>query len=134
MKNSKKLFLIFLSVLIVAFVSCKKDSGGSITTPTPTFKLSDIAVGTWEITGDEQNKFTIGEDGKTAGKVANQNFDFTITGWNKDKEVSQLTETQSTTGVTSVKFTFIFQNVESCTVTVEGSTTETKILNKVKTK
>ena len=133
MKNSKKLFLIFLSVLIVAFVSCKKDSGGSITTPTPTFKLSSL-VGTWEITGDTQNKFTIGDDGKTTRKVANQNFDFTITGWNKDKEVSQLTETQSTSGVTSVKFTFIFQNVESCTVTVEGSTTETKILNKVKTK
>lgn len=133
MKNSKKLFLIFLSVLIVAFVSCKKDSGGSITTPTPTFKLSSL-VGTWEITDDTQNKFTIDENGKTAGKVANQNFEFTITGWNKDKEVSQLTETQSTSGVTSVKFTFIFQNVESCTVTVEGSTTETKILNKVKTK
>ncbi len=133
MKNSKKLFLIFLSVLIVAFVSCKKDSGGSITTPTPTFKLSSL-VGTWEITGDEQNKFTIGEDGKTTGKAANQNFDFTIKNWNKDKEVSQLTETQSTSGVTSVKFTFIFKNVESCTVTVEGSTTETKILNKVKTK
>ena len=131
MKNSKKLFLIFLSVLIVAFVSCKKDSGGSITTPT--FKLSSL-VGTWEITGDAQNKFTIGDDGKTSGKVANQNFDFTITGWSKDKEVSQLTETQSTSGVTSVKFTFIFKNVESCTVTVEGSTTETKILNKVKTK
>ena len=47
MKNSKKLFLIFLSVLIVAFVSCKKDSGGSITTPTPTFKLSSLE-GTWE--------------------------------------------------------------------------------------
>lgn len=97
------------------------------------FKLSSL-VGTWEITDDTQNKFTIDENGKTAGKVANQNFDFTITGWNKDKEVSQLTETQSTSGVTSVKFTFIFKNVESCTVTVEGSTTETKILNKVKTK
>lgn len=131
MKNSKKLFLIFLSVLIVAFVSCKKDSGGSITTPT--FKLSSL-VGTWKITGDEQNKFTIGEDGKTSRKVANQNFDFTITGWNKDKEVSQLTETFTSTGVTSVEFTFIFKNVESCTVTVKATATETKILNKVKTK
>lgn len=131
MKNSKKLFLIFLSVLIVAFISCKKDSGGSITTPT--FKLSSL-VGTWEITGDEQNKFTIGEDGKTSGKAANQNFDFTITDWNKDKEVSQLTETFTSTGVTSVEFTFIFKNVESCTVTVKANTTETKILNKAKTK
>ena len=97
------------------------------------FKLSSL-VGTWEITDDAQNKFTIDESGKLSGKAANQNFDFTITGWNKDKEVSQLTETQSTSGVTSVKFTFIFKNVESCTVTVGGSTTETKILNKVKTK
>lgn len=58
MKNSKKLFLIFLSVLIVAFVSCKKDSGGSITTPTPTFKLSDIA-GTWKATKNTSNTLTI---------------------------------------------------------------------------
>lgn len=108
MKNSKKLFLIFLSVLIVTFVSCKKDSGGSITTPT--FKLSSL-VGTWEITGDEQNKFTIDDDGKTTGKAANQNFNFTIKNWNKDKEVSQLTETFTTTGVTTVDFTFIFKNV-----------------------
>lgn len=131
MKNSKKLFLIFLSVLIVAFISCKKDSGGSITTPT--FKLSSL-VGTWEITGDEQNKFTIDYDGKTTGKAANQNFNFTIKNWNKDKEVSQLTETFTTTRVTTVDFTFIFKNVESCTVTVKANTTETKILNKVKTK
>ncbi len=97
------------------------------------FKLSSL-VGTWEITGDEQNKFTIGDDGKTTGKAANQNFDFTIKNWNKDKEVSQLTETFTTTGVTTVDFTFIFKNVESCTVTVKANTTETKILNKVKTK
>ena len=97
------------------------------------FKLSSL-VGTWEITGDTQNKFTIDENGKTTGKVANQNFDFTITDWNKDKEVSQLTETFTSTGVTSVEFTFIFKNVESCTVTVKANTTETKILNKVKTK
>ena len=97
------------------------------------FKLSSL-VGTWEITGDEQNKFTIGDDGKTTGKAANQNFDFTIKNWNKDKEVSQLTETFTSTGVTSVEFTFIFKNVESCTVTVKANTTETKILNKAKTK
>ena len=61
MKNSKKLFLIFLSVLIVAFISCKKDSGGSITTPTPTFKLSSL-VGKWK---DANNyKFDISDAGK----------------------------------------------------------------------
>ena len=41
MKNSKKLFLIVLSVLIVAFISCKDKA----TEPTP-FKVSDIA-GNW---------------------------------------------------------------------------------------
>ena len=41
MKNSKKLFLIVLSVLMVAFISCKDKA----TEPT-TFKVSDIA-GTW---------------------------------------------------------------------------------------
>ena len=39
MKNSKKLFLIVLSVLTVAFVSCNK------VTAIPTFKVSDIAGG-----------------------------------------------------------------------------------------
>ena len=42
--NSKKLFLIVLSVLIVAFVSCNK------VTAIPTFKVSDIAGG-WTGTG-----------------------------------------------------------------------------------
>ena len=39
MKNSKKLFLIILSVLTVGFISCNK------VTAIPTFKVSDIAGG-----------------------------------------------------------------------------------------
>ena len=95
MKNSKKLFLIFLSVLIVAFVSCKKDSGGSITTPTPTFKPSSL-VGSWTfVDGDgsatagnntlqvEDNKITVRLNGVDA------TIDTSAT-WNdeKDKEVT----------------------------------------------
>ena len=93
MKNSKKLFLIFLSVLIVAFVSCKKDSGGSITTPTPTFKLSSL-VGSWTFDGEasaagnntlkvEDNTITVKLNGVDA------TIDTSAT-WNdeKDKEVT----------------------------------------------
>ena len=93
MKNSKKLFLIFLSVLIVAFVSCKKDSGGSITTPTPPFKPSSL-IGDWTFDGDanaagnntlkvEDNKITVRLNGVDA------TIDTSAT-WNdeKDKEVT----------------------------------------------
>ncbi|WP_307971027.1 hypothetical protein [uncultured Brachyspira sp.] len=105
MKNSKKLFLIFLSVLIVAFVSCKKDSGGSITTPTPTFKLSSLE-GTWE---------EIRTDGQTVN--------FNIDSWDNTKEVTQLTTThKNTSGSTGdTDFTFIFENANSCKVEVKGS-------------
>ena len=93
MKNSKKLFLIFLSVLIVAFISCKKDSGGSITTPTPTFKPSSL-LGSWTFDGDasaagnntlkvEDNTITVRLNGVDA------TIDTSAT-WNdeKDKEVT----------------------------------------------
>ena len=54
--NSKKLFLIVLSVLAVAFISCK-DKG---TDPTP-FKVSDIA-GNWS-GGEGLVAFTISGSG-----------------------------------------------------------------------
>ena len=93
MKNSKKLFLIFLSVLIVTFVSCKKDSSGSITNPTPTFKPSSL-LGSWTFDGDtstagnntlkvEDNTITVRLNGVDA------TIDTSAT-WNdeKDKEVT----------------------------------------------
>lgn len=81
MKNSKKLFLIFLSVLIVAFVSCKKDSGGSITTPTPTFKLSDIS-GTWKPTKTKSNSLTVNDTAGTITTLINStSITFTIENW-----------------------------------------------------
>ena len=59
MKNSKKLFLIVLSVLMVAFVSCNKVTESTIPTAQPTFKVSDIA-GTWSGTNVS---FTIDNNG-----------------------------------------------------------------------
>lgn len=121
MKNSKKLFLIFLSVLIVAFVSCKKDSGGSITTPTPTFKLSSL-VGKWT-EADKKTTFTISEKGQLSGSIDNSTINFTIDSWDNTKEVPQLTATHKNSSQTTgdTVFTFIFENANSCKVSVKGS-------------
>ena len=109
MKNSKKLFLIFLSVLIVAFVSCKKDSGGSITTPTPTFKPSSL-VGTWK-NGDAHN-FTVGEGNITSIKINNVTATKTITidTWkeDKDKDVSEYTQSIKGDTVGNHTYDFVF--------------------------
>lgn len=119
MKNSKKLFLIFLSVLIVAFVSCKKDSGGSITTPTPTFKPSSL-VGTWK-NGDAHN-FTVGEGNITSIKINNVTATKTITidTWkeDKDKDVSEYTQSikGDTVGNHTYDFVFTFKSASSCDV------------------
>ena len=77
MKNYKKLFLIFLSVLIVAFVSCK-DKG---TDPTP-FKVSDIA-GNWS---GEGIAFTIDASGNIAMTApVTLNHSIPETDWNSQK-------------------------------------------------
>ena len=122
MKNSKKLFLIFLSVLIVAFVSCKKDSGGSITTPTPTFKLSSLE-GTWEEIKEKKETFTVSAQGAISGTIDGQTANFNIDSWDNTKEVTQLTTThKNTSGSTGdIDFTFIFENANSCKVEVKGS-------------
>ena len=119
MKNSKKLFLIFLSVLIVAFVSCKKDSGGSITTPT--FKLSSL-VGKWT-EADKTTTFTISDKGELSGSIDSSSIKFTIDSWDGTKEVTQLTATHQnkTTSSGNVDFTFTFENENSCKVAVKGS-------------
>lgn len=125
MKNSKKLFLIFLSVLIVAFVSCKKDSGGSITTPTPTFKLSSL-VGKWT-EADKKTTFTISEKGQLSGSIDNSTINFTIDSWDNTKEVPQLTATHKNSSQTTgdTVFTFIFENANSCKASVKGSQSTT---------
>lgn len=137
MKNSKKLFLIFLSVLIVAFISCKKDSGGSITTPTPTFKLSSL-VGSWK---DANNyKFDISDAGKISG-ISIKNIsgaDIQIADWdlNKDKETTKHTETltDQKSGNYSYDFLFTFTSGSNCIVTLteqgDGKTPENFTLTK----
>ena len=77
MKNSKKLFLIVLSVLVVAFVSCK-DKG---TDPT-TFKVSDIA-GSWS---GEGVAFTISGSGNiTMTAPAAVTYQIPDADWNSEK-------------------------------------------------
>lgn len=119
MKNSKKLFLIFLSVLIVAFVSCKKDSGGSITTPTPTFKLSDIAVGTWTATVDNKNTLSIKDTGEINAKVGSTTVSFTIGTWDADK-TKEFDKYVTKHEGTSPKYTatLTFKSASSCDIAV----------------
>lgn len=122
MKNSKKLFLIFLSVLIVAFVSCKKDSGGSITTPTPTFKPSSL-VGSWK--NGESHSFTVNDTGNIQNIKINNvtaNGSITINTWkeDKDKDVSEYTQslTKQQIGQHTYDFVFTFKSASSCVATI----------------
>ena len=75
--NSKKLFLIVLSVLAVAFISCK-DKG---TDPTP-FKVSDIA-GSWS---GEGVAFNISGSGNiTMTAPAEVTYQIPDADWNSEK-------------------------------------------------
>ena len=130
MKNSKKLFLIFLSVLIVAFVSCKKDSGGSITAP-ETFKLSSL-VGTWNRDEAGKNdKFTISENGELSGSIDSQNISSSVMdGWDSTKEVTKFTVARNNgSSSASIDFTFTFENANNCKVIMKvvSSGTETPL-------
>lgn len=133
MKNSKKLFLIFLSVLIVAFVSCKKDSGGSITTPTPTFKLSDIA-GTWKATKNTSNTLTI-NNGTITTVINSTSITFTIKNWDtkKNEEVTIYTDAKEQTTSPSYKATLTFKSASSCDLSVTFKE-DTKVFNETFTK
>lgn len=120
MKNSKKLFLIFLSVLTVAFVSCKKDSGGSIKTPTPTFKLSDIS-GTWKPTVDNNNALSIKDaDGTITTTINSTVITFTTENWDtkKNEEVQKYTLTTNKTEVPSYNASLTFKSASSCDLSV----------------
>lgn len=133
MKNSKKLFLIFLSVLIVAFVSCKKDSGGSITTPTPTFKPSSL-VGSWELISSDNKtyKFTVDDTSGSIKDIVIKSVtatkSITIDTWKEDKDKDVPEYTQSLKGESvgshTYDFVFTFKSASSCVVTLtEDSTT-----------
>ena len=119
MKNSKKLFLIVLSVLVVAFVSCK-DKG---TDPAPTtFKVSSI-VGTWTSAVDSTSTFTVTDTGNITVTTSSGSPSLVITSWDadKDKEVTQYAVTLSgNIGSQSVSFTFTFKSANSCDLSMEG--------------
>ena len=73
MKNSKKLFLIILSVLTVGFISCNK------VTAIPTFKVSDIAGG-WTGTNVA---FVIDKDGNLT--YNSKTYQIPEADWNSEK-------------------------------------------------
>ena len=122
MKNSKKLFLIVLSVLVVAFVSCK-DKG---TDPASKFKPTQL-VGTWNDTDGQGLSFTFSDTGEIdfGGKA-------TITEWdaNKDSEFSEWTVAiivvNPFTGSGNVTMTFKFTSASDCQVSGEGATVNFK--------
>ena len=104
MKNSKKLFLIILSVLTVAFISCNK------VTAIPTFKVSDIAGG-WTGTGVA---FVIDNDGSLTYssivyKIPNGDWDsekteYTIDGTNVGMSGASITFTSATSGTVKTAY------------------------------
>ena len=120
MKNSKKLFLIVLSVLIVAFVSCKSNEdpeGGSAP-----FTVSSI-VGTWTSTVDSNNTFTVADNGSVTLSSGGQSATLTITSWDTDKDqsVTQYSITLSgNLGSQSASFTFTFKSANSCDLSMAG--------------
>ncbi|TXJ59415.1 hypothetical protein EPJ74_09895 [Brachyspira aalborgi] len=117
--NSKKLFLILLSVLTVAFVSCK-DKGTD-----PTFKVSDIA-GNWS--GDGVS-FTIDNNGN--GKVTMADgisvdipFQIPEADWNSEK--TEYTIKGDDVGLSGASITF--KSAMSGTATgTTGTTSISKI-------
>ena len=118
MKNSKKLFLIVLSVLVVAFVSCKDNKS---TDPT-TFKVSSI-VGTWTSTVNPSSTFTVTDTGNITVETSSGNASLVITDWdsNKDKEVAQYSITLSASlGEQNVSFTFTFKDASNCDLSMAG--------------
>jgi len=114
--NNKKIILIILSVLMVAFISCKKGTD-------PTFKVSDIA-GSWS--GDGVS-FTI--DNNRNGKVTmadgisvDKPFQIPETDWNSEK--TEYTIKGDDVGLTGASITF--KSATSGTATSTAGTTEIK--------
>ena len=98
MKNSKKLFLIVLSVLAVAFISCK-DKG---TDPTP-FKVSDIAGNCSG--GEGLVAFTISGSGNITMTAPEEvTYQIPDADWNSEK--TEYTVTADSLGVPGASITF----------------------------
>ena len=90
--NSKKLFIIVLSILTVAFVSCSSKKNET-TSPSPTnpdtpklFKLSSI-VGTWTNVSDNTDTLIVSPSGELTLK--DQKI-YTISSWDTKKEEEYL--------------------------------------------
>ena len=113
MKNSKKLFLIVLSVLIVAFISCK-DKG---TDPT-TFTVSSI-VGTWTSTVNGNNTFTVNDAGSLSITAYGLTATWTIENWESVKN-SEVGEYKISLTQSSSTFYFTFKNGSNCDLSMEG--------------
>ena len=121
MKNSKKLFLIVLSVLMVVFVSCKDK-----VTATTTFKVSSI-VETWN--GDGVS-FTIDNNGNVKITTANGmpveiSFKIPESDWNSEK--TEYTINGEDAGIPGASITF-----KSATSGTATSATGTTDISKVK--
>ena len=116
MKNSKKLFLIVLSVLIVAFVSCKSNEdpeGGS------NFTVSSI-VGSWTSTLNAGNTFTVADDGKvTLSAGSSSPVTLTIGTWDMDKDLS-VSQYQIPLVDSGTTYTFTFKSANSCELSKSG--------------
>ena len=110
--NSKKLFLILLSVLMVAFISCKKGTD-------PTFKVSDIAR-SWS--GDGVS-FTIDNNRNvTMTAPFSVNFQIPETDWNSEK--TEYTIKGKEVGLSGASITF--KSATSGTATSAAGPTEIK--------
>lgn len=111
--NNKKIILIVLSVLMVAFISCK-DKGTD-----PTFKVSDIA-GSWS--GDGVS-FTIDNNGNvTMTAPFSVNFQIPETDWNSEK--TEYTIKGEEVGLSGASITF--KSATSGTATSAAGPTEIK--------
>ena len=111
MKNSKKLFLIVLSVLTVAFISCKDKSTD------PTFKVSDIA-GTWS---GEGVSFTIDNNrNATMTSPFSGSFQIPEADWNSEKTEYTISGADVDISLTGASITF--KSATSGTATMSGNT------------
>ena len=111
--NNKKIIFIVLSILMVAFISCK-DKGTD-----PTFKVSDIA-GNWS--GDNVS-FTIDNNRNvTMTTPFSVKFQISETDWNSEK--TEYTIKGDDVGLTGASITF--KSATSGTATSAGGTTDIK--------
>ena len=111
--NNKKIILIVLSVLMVAFISCK-DKGTD-----PTFKVSDIA-GSWS---GEGVSFTIDNNGNVKMTLpVTKDFQIPEADWNSEK--TEYTIKGDDVGLTGASITF--KSATSGTATDNTGTTVIK--------